>query len=83
VYVDNVLLKRDYQYVVSTEGPTLTITISLPVGAVVTINEYTDTAGNFVPNTPTKLGLYPKYEPRFFYDTEYVNPSWVIQGHDV
>jgi len=82
VYVNNVLLKRDYQYVVSTEGPTLTITIPLPVGAVVTINEYTNTAGNFVPNTPTKLGLYPKYEPRFFYDTQYVNPSWVIQGHD-
>ena len=82
VYVNNVLLRRDYDYVVSTEGPTLTITIPLAVGAVVTINEYSDTAGNFVPNTPTKLGLYPKYEPRFFYDTDYVNPTWVIQGHD-
>jgi hypothetical protein len=52
------------------------------VGDVVTINEYADTAGNFVPNTPTKLGLYPKYEPRIFYDTNYVNPTLVIQGHD-
>ena len=82
VYVNNVLLKRDYDYVVSTEGPTLTITVPLIVGSVVTINEYTNTAGNFVPNTPTKLGLYPKYEPRFFYDTTYVNPTWAIQGHD-
>jgi len=82
VYVNNVLLTREYGYVVSTEGPTLTILIPLNVGDVVTINEYTNTAGNFVPNTPTKLGLYPKYEPRFFYDTDYVNPTWVIQGHD-
>ena len=82
VYVNNVLLKRDYGYVVSTEGPTLTITIPLAVGDVVTINEYASTAGNFVPNTPTKLGLYPKYEPKIFVDTDYVNPTPVIQGHD-
>ena len=82
VYVNDIMLTRDYQYVVSTEGPTLTISISLAVGDVVTINEYADTAGNFVPNTPTKLGLYPKYEPKIFVDTDYVNPVPVIQGHD-
>ena len=82
VYVNNVILTRGYDYVVSTEGPTLTITGSLNVGDVVTINEYSDTAGNFVPNTPTKLGLYPKYEPRIFVDEDYVNPTLVIQGHD-
>jgi len=82
VYVNNVLLTREYDYVVSPEGPTLTITISLAVGDVVTINEYSDTAGNFVPNTPTKLGLYPKYQPKIFLDTSYVNPTPVIQGHD-
>ena len=82
VYINNILLKRDYDYVVSTEGPTLTILLSLTVGQVVTINEYADTAGNFVPNTPTKLGLYPKYEPKIFLDEDYVNPTPVIQGHD-
>jgi len=82
VYINNVILVRGRDYVVSTEGPTLTITVTLNIGDVVVINEYTDTAGNFVPNTPTKLGLYPKYEPRYFYDTNYVNPTWVIQGHD-
>ena len=82
VYVNNILLTRDYGYVVSTEGPTLTITVPLNVGDVVTINEYTNTAGNFVPNTPTKLGLYPKYEPKIFLDQDYVNPTTVIQGHD-
>ena len=82
VYINNVILTREYDYVVSTEGPTLTITKSLNIGDVVTINEYSDTAGNFVPNTPTKLGLYPKYEPRIFLDQDYVNPTPVIQGHD-
>jgi hypothetical protein len=82
VYVNDVLLTRNYQYVVSTEGATLTISIPLAVGDVITINEYADTAGNFVPNTPTKLGLYPKYEPKIFLDEDYVNPTPVIQGHD-
>jgi hypothetical protein len=82
VYINDVLLTRDTDYVVSIEGPTLTITVSLNVGDVVTINEYADTAGNFVPNTPTKLGLYPKYKPEIFLDDDYVNPTPVIQGHD-
>ena len=82
VYLNNVLLTRDHDYVVSIDSPLLTITIPLRVGDVVTINEYTDTAGNFVPNTPTKLGLYPKYRPEIFLDEDYVNPTPVIQGHD-
>jgi len=82
VYINNRLLTRDTEYVVSTEGPTLTITIPLAIGDIVTINEYPDTAGNFVPNTPTKLGLYPKFKPEIFVDVDYVNPAPVIQGHD-
>ena len=82
VYINNVLLTREYDYVVSTDSATLTITVPLNVGDVVTINEYSNTAGNFVPNTPTKLGLYPKYEPKIFLDVDYVNPTPVIQGHD-
>jgi hypothetical protein len=82
VYVNNRLLTRNYEYVVSTEGPTLTITVPLTVGDTVTINEYTNTTGNFVPNTPTKLGLYPKFQPKIFVDQDYANPTPVIQGHD-
>jgi len=82
VYLNNVLLTRGLDYVVSEDSPTLIILRTLAVSDIVTINEYSDTAGNFVPNTPTKLGLYPKYEPKIFYDTSYVNPTLVIQGHD-
>jgi hypothetical protein len=82
VYVNHVLLQIDSDYVVSTDAPTLTITVPLATGDVVTIQEYATTYGTFVPNTPTKLGLYPAFRPMMYYDTTYVDPAWVIQGHD-
>jgi len=82
VYVNDRLLARGVEYVVGDGTPTLTILIPLVVGDVVTINEYNPTYGNFVPNTPTKLGLYPKYIPRIYISTDYVRPTPVIQGHD-
>ena len=82
VYLDELLLIRGIDYVVATDGPRLTITKPLSVGQTVTIREYSHTYGNFVPNTPTKMGLYPKYRPEIFFDTSYVNPTAVIQGHD-
>jgi hypothetical protein len=77
-----ILLTRDVDYVVATDAPRLTIISPLSVGETVVIREYTTTAGNFVPNTPTKLGLYPKYVPQQFLDPNYVDPTPVIQGHD-
>jgi len=82
VYVNNILLVRNYDYTVSADSPVLTITVPLNVGDIVTINEYSNTVGSFVPNTPTKLGLYPKFKPEIFYDPNYLNPNLVIQGHD-
>jgi hypothetical protein len=82
VYVNDVLLVRDTEYTVATDGPRLTILIPLSVGDTVTIQEYTATYGTFVPNTPTKLGLYPAYEPAIYLDETYVTPTLVIRGHD-
>lgn len=82
VYVNDVLLVRGRDYVVSAEGPTFTILTPLAVGDKITIDEYNNTAGSFVPNTPSKMGLYPKYVPEIYYDTTYVNPTFVILGHD-
>lgn len=82
VYVNNVLLTVGYDYIISTDGPRLTITTPLAVGDVVVIREYATTYGSFVPNTPTKLGLYPAFKPQIYLDTTYVNPTLVIQGHD-
>ena len=82
VYLNNVLLMINKDYVVSTDGPRLTITTTLNVGDVVIIREYNPTYGNFVPNTPTKLGLYPAWQPRIYLDTNYVSNQIMIQGHD-
>jgi hypothetical protein len=77
-----VLLERGFGYTVSTTGPTITILNSLVTGDVITLREYGNTAGNFCPNTPTKMGLYPKFRPQAYLDSTYVNPTVVIQGHD-
>lgn len=82
VFLNGRLLTLDVEYTVAIDGPRLTITTPLSVGDKVTIREFTSTAGNFVPNTPTKLGLYPAFQPRIFVDTNYVDPTLVIQGHD-
>ena len=82
VYLNDTLLTLNYDYTVASDGPTLTVTVPLAVGDVVTIREYADTAGNFVPNTPTKMGLYQAYKPEVFLDENYVNPTFVIRGHD-
>ena len=70
------------EYAVSTDGPTLTITVPLQVGDIVTIREYADTSGNFCPNTPSKMGLYPKFHPRIYVSEDYLVPQTIIQGHD-
>ncbi len=44
--------------------------------------EYKTTDGTFCPATPTKLGMFPKFEPSKFLDTSYVEPTEVIRGHD-
>ena len=95
VYVNGVLLLRGSQYTVSTIAPKLTILIKLNVGDVVVINEYipvltTTTAGttstnpgpSWCPNTPSKMGLYPVYQPQIYLDDTYSSPTLVIQGHD-
>ena len=82
VYVNDVLLTFGRDYTVATDGPRLTILVPLAVGDVIVINEYASTLGNFVPNTPTKLGLYPAWEPKIYLDTGYTTPQLMIQGHD-
>jgi hypothetical protein len=76
------LLTKGLDYTVSADSPQLTIISPLTTGDTVIIREYATTVGNFCPNTPTKLGLYPKYVPQQFLDPNYVEPTVVIQGHD-
>ena len=82
VYQNNVQLVKGRDYTFDTTRSGITITAELNIGDVITINEYNNTDGNYIPETPTKLGLYPKFTPEKIYDTTYQNPIYVIQGHD-
>ena len=82
VYLNDVILTRNKDYVVATDGPRITILQTLTVGDVITINEYTATYGNFVPNTPTKLGLYPAWRPEIVTQTTSSGTQTVLIGHD-
>lgn len=82
IYVNGVILTRGRDYTVGDGTPTVTITSTLNVGDVVIIREYATTFGSYVPNTPTKMGLYSAFVPELYLDTSYVTPKMVIRGHD-
>jgi hypothetical protein len=82
VYLNGNILTRGYDYIVSADSPTMTITATLAIGDVVKIREYNTTYGSYVPNTPTKIGLFPSFKPEMYVSDTYVNPTEVIQGHD-
>ena len=58
------------------------ILADLTDGDIIEAFEFDSTDGSFCPATPTKLGLFPAYEPAIFVDTTYLEPTRVIQGHD-
>jgi hypothetical protein len=82
VYLNNAILTRGIDYVVATDGPRITILAALTVGDQLTLQEYSSTYGTFVPNTPTKLGLYASYVPGIITQQTSNGLAMVIQGHD-
>jgi len=79
---EQLILNRDYSF--NTERPAVTFadTLLLNVDDLITIVEYQNTDGCYIPETPTKLGLYPKFIPEIFLDDTYRTPINVIRGHD-
>jgi hypothetical protein len=75
-------LVKDVDYTISSTTPSLVIDTDLLEGDVITIKEYNQTYGSYVPNTPTKLGLYPATIPAVVLDTAYKTPTYFIKGHD-
>ena len=75
---------KDRDYVFNTAGPNfiVTDTFGLNYGDQITVVEYSSTDGNFIPETPTKLGLWPKFVPEKYTDGTYTTARDVIQGHD-
>ena len=75
-------LTSGVDYIISTTSPSLSITVPLIAGDQVIINEYTQTFGSYVPNTPTKLGMYPSFQPGVVLDSDYLVPTYFVRGHD-
>jgi hypothetical protein len=69
-------------YVVSNTSPSVRVTLPLLSGDNVVIKEYNQTYGSYIPNTPTKLGVYPAFEPAVVLDSDYIVPTYFIRGHD-
>jgi hypothetical protein len=82
VYYNNEQLLNGTDYEFNSNFGFVRLKISLAEGDVIRIREYVSTSTNFIPPTPTKLGLYRKYTPMKFLDTTYTVPKEVIQGHD-
>lgn len=77
---DSILLYgKDYTFI---NDSFVRILAPLTTGDELKIVQYENSLGCCVPPTPTKLGLYPKFEPKIFIDDTYQTPTRVIQGHD-
>lgn len=81
IYLNNVQCIYGKDYFLNVDE--VQFNVSLSLNDVIEIHVYQNTLGCFVPPTPTKLGLYPKYQPETFVDNTFVDsPVNMIRGHD-
>jgi hypothetical protein len=81
VYLNEELLLHGTEYIFTSDNFVQILT-DITVGDNLKVIQYAKTDGCFLPPTPTKLGLYPKFVPQIYIDTTYQTPTKVIQGHD-
>jgi len=81
VYINDEQIIYGSDYTFNNEGFCV-ITKTTQNGDIINIFEYETTDGSFIPPTPSKLGLYPKFVPSVHTDNSYITPRKVIQGHD-
>jgi hypothetical protein len=83
VYLNGVQLLYGTGYTFSDQGfVIISPSVTMTDGDTITTYEYDSTDGSFVPETPTKLGIWPKFEPKIYLDTTLVTPQRMIQCHD-
>ena len=82
VYLNDVQLLLGTDYTFSTTDDSVTISATLAEGDKIVIKDYADTSGSYMPPSPTKLGMYPKFTPETFTDTTYLTDTAVIRKHD-
>ena len=82
VYLNDVQLLLGTDYTFSTVDDSVNISKALAEGDKIVIKDYADTTGSYMPPSPTKLGMYPKFTPEAFTDTTYITDTAVIRKHD-
>lgn len=87
---------NDYTISTTTAGIVLNADFDIAAGDTIFVFEYASTDGSYIPETPTKMGLYPKFKPQIFDQTDpaqnlyyrmdnngnAVQTQRFIQGHD-
>lgn len=82
VYLNGTQLLLGTDYTFSTTDDSISISKALAEGDKIVIKDYADTTGSYMPPSPTKLGMYPKFTPETFTDTTYITDTVVIRKHD-
>ena len=83
VYRNGQQLIKDLHYTLNLSASlTFLAAAALAINDKIEIREYISTDGCYIPETPTKLGLSPKYIPEKYQDDTYRDTIYVIQGHD-
>jgi hypothetical protein len=84
VYLNGVQLCVDLDYEFLPNEGSVNFIRTLQEGDVIEIHDYSNTEGCYIPPTPTKLGLYPKFRPHKYKDFTFIGTRHknVIQGHD-
>ena len=82
VYLNNTQLYHGIDYTFETDSSNVKLIKTIAIGDILKITDYTNTLGNYVPPTPTKLGLYSKFKPEIVSDNTYAITQNVIVGHD-
>ena len=82
VYINGVQLLYGIDYTFVYSNSKIKLFKTLVKDDILIVKYYPDTTGSYVPATPTKLGLYPKFKPSIYTDSSYTTETKVIQGHD-
>jgi len=82
VYLNGAQLLLGTDYTFSTTDDSVNISRALVEGDKIVIKDYEDTTGSYMPPSPTKLGMYPKFTPEAFTDNTFLVDTAVIRKHD-
>ena len=82
IYLNDELLILGSDYTFSTVDDSIDVKRTLAEGDKIVIKDYSDTKGSYMPPSPTKLGMYPKYTPEIISDDTYITTTSVIRKHD-